>query len=62
MIKKRSKSLKVVGEKAPRDIQEALDRFPAIVRQKAERYKKRQAFIKKTFGPLVRKLEKLTRS
>ncbi len=45
-------------KKLLRDIQKALDRFPEIVANKKKRYKERQIFLKKTFGDLVKLLNK----
>lgn len=39
-----------------KEIQKALKRFPKIVALKKKRYKDRQKFLKKTFGPLVKYL------
>jgi len=41
-----------------KEIQKALNLFPKVVKEKVSRYKERQRFLKKTFGPLVRQLEK----
>lgn len=43
----------------PPDLRAALERFPEIVREKKRRYIERQKFLKKTWGPAIRELEKL---
>ena len=42
----------------PPDLQAALRRFPRLVREKRLRYRRRQAFLRKTFGKLVRELRR----
>ncbi len=61
MKKTKSKKRKKATPPMPRDIAAALRRFPRVVRQKTERYRKRQKFLKKTFGKLIRELDRLER-
>ena len=42
----------------PKDIAEALKRFPSVVRTQERRAIERQRFLKKTFGDLVKQLRK----
>jgi hypothetical protein len=44
--------------KQMRQMNKALDDFPRIVALKAKRARERKKFLEKTFGPLVRQLER----
>ncbi len=45
--------------KVPRDIADALKRFPADVKRREKIAREQQVFLKKTFGPLVKELLKM---
>ena len=44
--------------KISKDIAEALKRFPKVVKTQESRAVERNRFLKKTFGPLVKQLNK----
>lgn len=46
------------SKKALRLLQEALDDFPKLVARQEKRARERKRFLKKTFGDLIRQLEK----